>query len=110
MNVDFTVLWLTTLGFTLLVELPLAVLLAGRGRRRRVLGDALLLNLMSHSGAVALYLTLELPILLLEAIVATAETLGYRELSRLSWGRSLALAVACNAASAVAWTLFETFV
>lgn len=87
------------LALTLAFELPIAAGLAPGGERRRLLIDALLLNLLTHPLAVAARWYAELPLLPIEAAVWTAEAVGYRRLSGLSWGRAALLSVVANGAT-----------
>ena len=87
------------LFLTILVEVPLAVVLAGGTSRRVVLAGAVAVNLFSHplahlawNSAAASYATIELS-------VGLVEVLGYRLAAGLSWRRAIVLSVLANGAT-----------
>jgi hypothetical protein len=96
------VIYLALLGATLLIELPLAAGLAGRGKRREVSTAALLLNLLTHPVATAMVWRARASWLPTEIAVAVAEALGFCALTSLGPGRATCVALVINLASAAA--------
>jgi hypothetical protein len=88
--------WPVACALTVALELPLAAGLAPAGRRRRVAGDALLLNLLTHPLAWGAVLGLGWPLLPVEVGVTAAEAVGYRAVSGLGWGRAGLISLLCN--------------
>jgi hypothetical protein len=96
--------WGLAFALTLLVEVPLAALLAATRPRRRAAVDAALLNLVTHPLAYAAVRRGLAPFAAVELLVAGAESVGYRIVTRLSWPRALAVSLVCNLASgALSW-------
>lgn len=98
--------WSVAFGLTLLVELPLAALLAPRGMHRRVTCDAILINLLSHPLAwhtvqrgLAPWWSVELAVFALEATL-------YGILTQLSARRAVSLALLANCVTAtLSWVV-----
>jgi hypothetical protein len=95
------VIWLVAFLLTVAIEVPLAVLLAPRGARRRMWLDATLLNTLTHP-----LLTVGLRWGLLtfwpgEALVWIVEALGYHCVSGLRPGRALFISTVCNGITVV---------
>ena len=59
--------WATAFALTVAIELPIVMLVAARGRRRRAAGDALAANLLTHPCAWWAVLSAGAPWLLVEA-------------------------------------------
>jgi hypothetical protein len=93
--------YLTVLAATIGVEVLIAAAIAPRDRRRRVLVDALLLNLLTHPVAVWLVGYQHLPLLPVECAVIAAEACGYRIVTGLTWQRAMGISFACNTATLV---------
>jgi hypothetical protein len=94
--------YLAWLGATLALEVPLAALLAGRGRRADTWRAALALNLLTHPAATAAIWLAGAPWLPTELAVAAVEAAGLRGLTSLGRARALGIALAANAVSALA--------
>jgi hypothetical protein len=93
------VTWLVAFLLTLAIEVPLAVLLAPRGLRRRVALDATLLNTFTHpllTVALRWGVTTFWPG---EALVWAVEALGYRVVTRLPVGRAVLISTVANGAT-----------
>ncbi|MFG0320488.1 MAG: hypothetical protein ACF8XB_24665 [Planctomycetota bacterium JB042] len=88
--------WLLAYVLTVAIEVPLAAALAPRGRRRRIVLDAFLLNTFTH------------PILTVavraewigfgpgEILVWIVEAIGYRAVTGLATGRALLVSTIAN--------------
>lgn len=92
-------LYAGTLLLTLAIEVPLASLLAKSAPVPRPWLDALFLNLLTHPLATLALFHRIAGFWPVEAAVALVEALGYRTVTRLSWGRALLVATACNGAT-----------
>ena len=92
--------WATAFALTVAIELPIVMLVAARGRRRRAAGDALAANLLTHPCAWWAVLSAGAPWLLVEALVAATELLVYRTLTRMSWARAAAASLLANGVTA----------
>ncbi|MFN3243865.1 MAG: hypothetical protein ACE37K_20330 [Planctomycetota bacterium] len=92
--------WATAFALTVAIELPIVVLVAARGRRRRACGDAFAANLLTHPCAWWAVLSAGAPWLLVEALVAIAETLVYRASTRMAWPRAAAASLLANGVTA----------
>ena len=91
---------------TLVCELALAAALVRRGVRRRVVGDALLLNLLTHPVANMVHAAIGGGFVGIELGVIAVELLGYRAVTGLSWRRAALVAVVANAVTAaLSWPL-----
>lgn len=89
--------YLTLLSMTVLVELPVALLLAPSGSRRRLIPDAVLLNGFTHPlAAIAVY-WLGAPLPLVEFLVFLAEAAGYHRVSGFGIRRAIVISLSCNA-------------
>jgi hypothetical protein len=92
--------WGVAFLLTVLVEVPIAVVLAPPGRRRRIAGDAVLVNLCTHPFAWLAIRTLGWSWTLVEIGVAATELLFYRHVPRLRWSRAALIAVVANGITA----------
>jgi hypothetical protein len=81
---------------TLLVEVPLAVVLAGGAGRRVVVAGAVAVNLFSHPLAHFTWNSGAASYGAIEIGVAFVEVLGYRLAVGLSWRRAIALSALAN--------------
>ncbi len=88
--------WPAACAATVALELPLAAALAPAARRRRVVVDALLLNLLTHPLAWGAVLGLGWPLLPVEVGVTAVEAVGYRAVSGVGWGRAVLISTLCN--------------
>lgn len=100
--------YLLALGLTLVVEVPVAVALAGREKRWKMALDAPLLNLFSHPLATLAFFFGGLPLALeadvsplwafavVEAGVIAVEALGFWLLTGLSAARATLISLAAN--------------
>ena len=93
-------MWLYAFLLTCAIELPIVVMCAGAGKRRRAAMDSLAANLVTHPAAWYLVRSMLLPWLAVELAVAAAELLIYRGVTKLSWGRATAAAVLANGVTA----------
>lgn len=91
--------YLPVLGLTIAVELGIAMVLC-RGQRADVARALVLLNLVSHPLATWCVEEALLSWGTAELLVVALEAAGYASVTRLSWRRATALALACNAATA----------
>jgi hypothetical protein len=99
-------LYLQLLALTLVIELALVLVLAPRFARRRLLVDALILNLITHPTATMLHGAGLVPFTTVELGVIAAEAAGFAGLSRLPLPVATALSVTINGATiAVSWVL-----
>ena len=92
--------WLEAFALTCAIELPVVVLIAGRGLRRRAAVDSLAANLLTHPAAWYLVRSTGVPWLAAEVVVAAVELLVYRRVTRLTWLRAAAASVAANGVTA----------
>ena len=87
------------LFLTLLVEVPLATVLAGGASRRVVLAVAVAVNLSSHPLAHLAWYCAAGSYATIELSVGIFEVIGYRVAGGLSWGRAITLSVLANGAT-----------
>ncbi|MBL8737144.1 MAG: hypothetical protein JNL12_11995, partial [Planctomycetes bacterium] len=78
--------WLAAFALTCAVELPIVAAVAP-GRRRRAALDAFGANLLTHPLAWYSVRTLLLSWTVVELAVLAVETVVYRTVTRLPWGR-----------------------
>ena len=93
--------WLLAYTLTVLIEVPIAVGLAPKDKRRRMWLDAFLLNTLTHP-----LLTVAMRWELVgfwsgEALVWIVEALGYHYLTGLRPGRALLVSTVCNGITVV---------
>ncbi len=93
--------YLLFLAATLLIELPLAAVLAGAGRRRETLHAALALNLLTHPAATALAILAPAAWIPVELAVVAVEMAGYSALAGLTTSRALLVSLVANVVSAI---------
>ena len=93
-------IWLYAFLLTCAIELPIVVMCAGPCKSRRSATDSLAANLVTHPTAWYLVRSMLLPWLAIELVVAAAELLIYRGVTKLSWQRATAAAVLANGATA----------
>ncbi len=93
--------YLALLATTILLELGLAMSVSP-GRRKIVARDLVILNLLTHPMATYMVQQEHLSWFTTEALVVGLEAVGYRALTRLSWGRACALSLLCNGLTAAA--------
>ena len=92
--------WLEAFALTVAIELPIVVLLVGRGRRRRAPLDALAANLLTHPLAWWAVMSGAAPWLFTELCVVAVEACVYRAATRLGWASAAMTALAANLVTA----------
>ena len=92
--------WLEAFALTVAIELPLVMCIAPRGHRRRVLGDGLAANLLTHPCAWWAVLAAGAPWLLVEAVVCAVEAAVYCGASKISLRRALVASLVANSVTA----------
>ncbi|MCK5945372.1 MAG: hypothetical protein KAI24_25505 [Planctomycetes bacterium] len=92
--------WPTAFALTVAIELPLVLLLAPRGRRRRTAGDALAANLLTHPAAWWAVLSAGASWWLVEALVAIVEAAVYGAVTRMGWVRAMVASLVANGVTA----------
>lgn len=93
-------MWLYAFALTCTIELPIVMLCADSGRRRRAAVDSFGANLVTHPTAWYLARSLMVPWLGVEVAVTLAEVLIYRHITGLSWLRATAAGVLANSITA----------
>lgn len=93
-------MWLYAFLLTCAIELPIVMLCANAGKRRRAGTDSLGANLVTHPTAWYLVRTMMTPWIVVELAVAASELLIYRAVTGLSWRRAGAAAVLANGITA----------
>lgn len=89
-------LYLAQLLLTIVIESGGALLLRRFAGGRSLFPDVILLNLFSHPLAHLLYDARILDFAGVELLVILVEALGYRLVTRLSWGRAIFFSVVLN--------------
>jgi len=92
--------WPTAFLLTVAIELPIVLLLAPAGRRRRAAGDACAANLLTHPCAWWAVLSAGASWWLVEAVVALVEAAVYRVSTGLTWPRAAATSLLANGVTA----------
>lgn len=92
--------WPTAFVLTAAIELPLAVLCAPAGARRRIAVDSLFANLTTHPLAWFLYGHGLVWWWAVELGVAVTEAVVYRGVTRLSWPRAVGASGLANGITA----------
>lgn len=92
--------YVAILGLTIGTEAFVAWFIAPRRSRAKVLRDLVLLNLFTHPLANLGYQELGIAFAWVEICVLSAETAGYRMVTRLGWRDAALVATGCNAVTA----------
>ena len=93
-------MWLYAFLLTCTIELPIVMMCAGEGKRRRAATDSLAANLVTHPAAWHVVRSMMTPWLGTEVAVTAMELLIYRGVTRLSWRRATAASLLANGITA----------
>ena len=100
--------YLLTLALTLAIELPLALLLAPRGLRRRVLAVAFFANLLTHPVASLLVLYVPYAWPFAELLAFAAEACAYRVVGNATVVRAIVISFVANLATGYAASVWAS--
>ena len=90
--------WLIAFVMTIFIEGAVMLVCARLVKKRPLLTDLLVLNLITHPAAFVVSTT-DVDFWTVEIVVIAAEAVGYLILSPLKWQQALSLALATNLAS-----------
>lgn len=93
-------MWIIAFVLTIAVEAVIAALAAPRSLRLTCVRDSVLMNFLTHPLATWLYLDGIAGFVPIECGVLAVETLIYRGITGLAWGRACVLAASCNGVTA----------